>query len=99
MQERVVESKIDGDSLESLSTEKINNGQASVGAQYVHTYGIQYAAFHGIMAYLSVVLVLRLFYFMYVRTYVCNYVRLLCCDYPCFLALSRSVPFIQLTYR
>ena len=56
MQERVVESKIDGDSLESLSTEKIN-GQASVGAQYVHTYGIQYTAFHGIMAYLSVVLV------------------------------------------
>ena len=67
MQERVVESKIDGDSLESLSTKKIN-GQASVGAQYVHTYGIQYAAFHGIMAYLSVVLVLRLFYIMYVRT-------------------------------
>ena len=67
MQERVVESKIDGDSLESLSTEKIN-GQASVGAQYVHTYGIQYAAFHGIMAYLSVLLVLRLFYIMYVRT-------------------------------
>ena len=36
MQERVVEYKIDGDSLESLSTEKIN-GQANVGVQYMHT--------------------------------------------------------------